>query len=80
MPSKYSRLDPLPTVFVQVRSVCLSSDGVKVLVGTLGSDILELAAVEKQKGAAGEDDEEEEEQEEEQEEASIRIRANDAPK
>ncbi|CAM9399079.1 unnamed protein product [Ascophyllum nodosum] len=53
----------------QVRSVCLSSDGVKVLVGTLGSDILELAAVEKQKGAAGEDDEEEEEQEEEQEEA-----------
>lgn len=43
----------------QVRSVCLSSDGSKVLVGTLGSDILELAAVEKPKGEDGEDDGEE---------------------
>lgn len=45
----------------QVRSVCLSADGTKVLVGTLGSDILELAAVEKQKNAEGEDEGEEEE-------------------
>ncbi|CAM9107723.1 unnamed protein product, partial [Hapterophycus canaliculatus] len=43
----------------QVRSVCLSSDGTKVLVGTLGSDILELATVEKTKGEDGEDDGEE---------------------
>lgn len=39
--------------------MCLSADGTKVLVGTLGSDILELAAVEKQKSADGEDDAEE---------------------
>lgn len=43
----------------QVRSICLSSDGTKVLVGTLGSDILELATVEKPSG--GDDGEEEEE-------------------
>lgn len=39
--------------------MCLSSDGTKVLVGTLGSDILELATVEKQKSADGEEEDEE---------------------
>lgn len=39
--------------------MCLSADGTKVLVGTLGSDILELATVEKQKSADGEEDDEE---------------------
>lgn len=38
----------------------LSSDGTKVLVGTLGSDILELATVEKPKGSEDEDEGEEE--------------------
>lgn len=38
----------------QVRSVCLSADAAKVLVGTLGSDILELAAVEMPKNLDGE--------------------------
>lgn len=38
--------------------MCLSSDGTKVLVGTLGSDILELATVEKPKGEDGEEEEE----------------------
>lgn len=51
----------LSPAFVQVRSLCLSSDGTKILVGTLGSDILELAAVEKQKGEDGEEEGEEEE-------------------
>ncbi|CAM9694400.1 unnamed protein product, partial [Ectocarpus sp. 12 AP-2014] len=43
----------------QVRSICLSSDGTKVLVGTLGSDILELATVEKPSGGADGEEEEE---------------------
>lgn len=43
----------------QVRSVCLSSDCTRVLVGTLGSDIFELAAVEKPKDAEGDEDAEE---------------------
>ena len=38
--------------------MCLASDGTKVLVGTLGSDILELATVEKPKGEDGDEEEE----------------------
>ncbi|CAM9415834.1 unnamed protein product, partial [Ectocarpus fasciculatus] len=61
--SPLATLDVMATPSVaglrQVRSICLSSDGTKVLVGTLGSDILELATVEKPSG--GDDGEEEEE-------------------
>ncbi|CAM9609602.1 unnamed protein product [Scytosiphon promiscuus] len=61
--SPLATLDVMATPSVaglrQVRSVCLSSDGTKVLVGTLGSDILELATVEKPKGEDGEDEGEE---------------------
>lgn len=48
-----------PPTLPKVRSVGLSADGTKVLVGTLGSDILELATVEKQKSADGEEEDEE---------------------
>lgn len=39
----------------KVRSVCLAADGTKVLVGTLGSEIFELAAVEKPNNSEEED-------------------------
>ncbi len=60
MTCAFPPLRPLSRCYLlsKVRSVCLSSDGTKVLVGTLGSDILELATVEKPKGEEGEEEEE----------------------